>query len=170
MHLEAAIEHVGRYTWRPWSIKIGKVFEGGWSAGNWFEGGQYEGSRSASCESGGGSLEAICHGSWDTIHWLTRDCGNVENWIQQRPLRDWLGAGDSWHSDNAVCGVCSTQWMLYSVYAVLSVCCPCCYLLIMAWKGVVGWLNFMFLGDGRVEDEMEQNECHGAGRYGDTWE
>jgi len=38
-----------------------------------------------------------------------------------REMRDWLGAGDSQCWDDAVCGVCSTQCMLYSVYAVLGV-------------------------------------------------
>jgi len=36
-------------------------------------------------------------------------------------MRDWLGVGDSRSWDNAVCGVCSLQCMLYSVYAVLGV-------------------------------------------------
>jgi hypothetical protein len=41
-------------------------------------------------------------------------------------MRDWLGAGDSRSWDDAVCGVCSTQCMLYSVYAELGVCCTRC--------------------------------------------
>jgi len=32
-------------------------------------------------------------------------------------IRDWLGGGDSRSWDDAVCGVYSTQCMLYSVYA-----------------------------------------------------
>jgi len=43
-----------------------------------------------------------------------------------REMRDWVGAGDSGSWDNAVCGVCSTQCMLYSVYAVLGVYCTRC--------------------------------------------
>ena len=38
-----------------------------------------------------------------------------------REMRDWLGAGDSQSWDDAVCGVCCTQCMLYSVYAILGV-------------------------------------------------
>ena len=38
-----------------------------------------------------------------------------------REMRDWLGAGGSQSWDDAVCGVCSTQCMQYSVYAVLRV-------------------------------------------------
>jgi len=45
-----------------------------------------------------------------------------------REMRDWLGTGDSRSWDDAVCGVCSTQCMLYAVYAVLGVCCTRCML------------------------------------------
>ena len=38
-----------------------------------------------------------------------------------REMRDWLGEGDSRSWDDAVCGVCNTQCMLYLVYAVLGV-------------------------------------------------
>jgi len=43
-------------------------------------------------------------------------------------MRDWRGAGVSRFWDDAVCGVCSTQCMQYSVYAVLGVCCTRCML------------------------------------------
>jgi len=33
MHLEAVIEQVSRYTWRPWSSEIGEVAGGGHSGG-----------------------------------------------------------------------------------------------------------------------------------------
>ena len=39
----------------------------------------------------------------------------------------WLGAGDSRSWDDAVCGVCSTQCMWYSVYAVVGICCYSVY-------------------------------------------
>ena len=55
--------------------------------------------------------------------------------------------------------------MLYSVYAVLGVCCTRCMpysvydvLLIMAWRDREGWLNFVCLGDGRIEDKKERDE------------
>jgi len=48
--------------------------------------------------------------------------------------------------------------MQYAVYAVLNVCCTRCELLIMAWRDREAWLNFMFLHDGRVEDEKERDE------------
>jgi len=67
-------------------------------------------------------------GSRDFIHWLTDNCGNVENWVQQGPLRDWLGVEGSQSWDDAVCGVCSTQGMLNLVYAVLGVCWTRCML------------------------------------------
>jgi len=130
MHLDAVIERVGRYTWRLWSIKIGGVLGGGWSGGNWSEGGWFGGnwseggqsggsqsadSESEGSESGGGQSGGMWDGSWDSIHWLTRNC---ENWVQQGPLRagrEWLGAGDSRWWDNAVRGLYSTRCMLYSV-------------------------------------------------------
>jgi len=59
MHLEVVIERVWRCTWRPRSIKIGGVLGGGQSAGG---------------RSGG-----RCDGSCDSIHWLTRNRGNVES-------------------------------------------------------------------------------------------
>jgi len=38
-----------------------------------------------------------------------------------REMRDWPGAGDSRCWDDAVRGVCSTQYMLFSMYAELGV-------------------------------------------------
>jgi hypothetical protein len=35
-----------------------------------------------------------------------------------REKRDWLGAGDSRCWDDAVCGVCSTQCMLYLLFTL----------------------------------------------------
>jgi len=65
-------------------------------------------------------------------------------------MRDWLQAGDSWCSGRQLMlGWCSTLCMLYSVDAVLCVCCTRCWLLIMGWRDRDGWLNFVFLGDGR---------------------
>jgi len=43
-----------------------------------------------------------------------------------REMKHWLGVGDSEYWDAAVCGVCSTRGMLYSVYAVLGVCSTRC--------------------------------------------
>jgi len=182
MHLEAVIERVWRCTWRPWSIEIGGVLGG---SRLW-----------------GGRSGAKCDGSWDSIHWLIRNHGNVENWVQHGPLRAerlavsgrqsilrWcstrcmqysvcavlsvcctrcmlysvyavLGVcctGCMLYSVYAVLGVCCTRCMLYSVYAVLGVCCTQSQLLIMAWRDREGWLNFVLLGDCRVEDEKERD-------------
>jgi len=150
MHLEAVIERVGRYTWRPWSNKIGGVLGGGWSGSDWSEGvqsggSQSGGSESGGSESGGGRSGGMCDGSWDSIYWLTRNCGNVENWVQQGPLRAWETGWERETVDlgmmqvRGVCStrcmqysvygvldVCCTRWMLYSVYAVLGVCCTRC--------------------------------------------
>jgi len=46
--------------------------------------------------------------------------------------------------------------MQYSVYAVLGVCHTRCLLVIMAWRDSKRRLNFIFSGDGRVEDENEK--------------
>jgi len=73
------------------------------------------------------------------------------------------------YSVYVVHSVCFTRCMLYSVYAVLGVCwnsvhavhgvcCTWCYLSIMAWRDEEVSFNFLFLGDGRVEDENERNE------------
>jgi len=184
---EPIIERVVRYTWRKWWNKIGEVLGGGWSGYSWYECSQSGGSQSGcsycgGCESGSSRLGGMCNGSWESIHWLARNCGNVENWVQHGPLRDWLGAGDSQSWDNAVRSVCSRQHMQYSVYAVLGVCCIRCMLYLLyavlsvcctqcmiylvyaalsvntwfkAWRDRKGWLSFLFLGEGRVQDEKE---------------
>jgi len=108
IHLQAGIERVWICTWRPWSSEIEGVLGGG--------------------RSGGGSSGGRCDWSWDSIHWLTHNGGNVEYNMVCRVMRDWLGAGDSRCLDDAVHGVCSTQCMLYSVYALLGVCCTRCML------------------------------------------
>ena len=119
IHLEAVIEQVWRCTWRPWSSEIGGVLGGG--------------------QSGGGSWGGRRDGSWDSIHWLTRTCGNVENWVQHGLPRDvrlarsgrqsilgWCSTRCMRYSVYAVVGVCCSRCMLYSVYAVLGVCCSQC--------------------------------------------
>jgi len=53
-----------------------------------------------------------------------------------REMRNWLGAGDCWSWDDAALGVCCTR----------------CQLMIMAWRDREWWLNFVYLGDGRVEE------------------
>ena len=67
-HLEALIRRVWRCTWRPWSSEIGVVLGGG--------------------QSGGGGLGERRNGSWDSIRWLTCNCGNLENWVQHGLPRD----------------------------------------------------------------------------------
>jgi len=93
-NLEAAIEQVWRCTWRPWSRQIGGVLGGG---------------QSASSSSGGRQVV-----SWDYIHWLTRNCGNVENWVQHGLPKDERLAGSG---RQLMFGWCSTQCIEYLVYA-----------------------------------------------------
>jgi len=169
-HFEAVIERVGRYTWRPRSNKIGGVTGGGWFGSDWSEGGQSGGSQSGGSapggsESGGVRSGGLCDGSLDCIHWLTRMCGNVENWVQHGPLsacetgweRETVDLGMMQCVVYTVCRECSTQSMLNSVYTVLGVCCTRCQLMIMTWRDWEGWLNFVFLGDSRVADETERD-------------
>jgi len=146
MHLEAVIEPVGRYTWKPWSFNIEGVLGGGWSGGNWSGGNWFEGCQSGGCQSGGsesGGSESggsrwggMRYGSSDCICWLTCNCGNVDICVQQCSLRAERRAGrrrqsiSGWWSMQctkymvyALRGVCSTQCKMYLVYAVLGVCC-----------------------------------------------
>jgi len=111
MYLEAVIVRVWRGTQRPWSIEIGGVPGGGRS----------DGSRS----------RRRCVRSWDSIQWLTHDCGNVQNWVQQGPPRversetGWEGETVDLrmmqYSVYAILGVCRTRCMQCSVYAVITV-------------------------------------------------
>jgi len=178
MHLEPKIKRVRRGTQRPWSINIGEVLGGGQSGGGQSGGGQSGGGQSGGSQSGGGQSGGDQSGGsqsgggqpggsqsggsgsrrrrdgrLDSIHWLTHNCGNWENWVQPGPPRDerwdWLEAGDSGSWDDAV----------------LSVCCTWCWLMIMAWLDWEGWHIFVCLGDGRVEDKKEREE----GRWGLPW-
>jgi hypothetical protein len=45
-----------------------------------------------------------------------------------------------------------------SVYAVFSICCIQCYFISQEWWDGERWLNFIFRGDGSVEDQTERNE------------
>jgi len=123
MHLEAVIKQFWRCTWRLCSCELGghdraslemhldAKINGDWgSTWRW------------SIQDG--RLEGRHDGSWDSIHWLTPNGGNVESWVQQGPPRDERLAGSGRQSILGRCcthGVCSTRCMLYSVYAVLGV-------------------------------------------------
>jgi len=87
MHLEAVMERGWRCTSRLWSSEIGGVL-------------------------GSGRFGGRRDGSWDSIHWLTCNCGNVESWVQQHPPRDGKLAGSGRLS---ILGWCCTWCMLYSM-------------------------------------------------------
>jgi len=121
IHLEAVIRGVCRCTWRLWSSEIRGVLAHG--------------------QSGGGNSGGRCDGSWDSIYWLTCNCGNVDNWVQHGVRRDerlaesgrqsMSGCCCTWcmlYSVYAILGECRTRCMLYSVNAVLGVCCTRCML------------------------------------------
>jgi len=61
-------------------------------------------------------------------------------------MRNWLGARDSRSWDDAVLGICCTQY----------------YLMIMAWSDTEGKLDFVFLGDGRVEHKKDRDRGNGG--------
>jgi len=88
-------------------------------------------------QSGAGRSGGRCTGSWDSIYWLTCNCGNVEGWVQHGLLRDERLAANRRQS---IMGWRSMRCMLYSVYAVLSVCCTQCMLYsVYAILGVNLW-------------------------------
>ena len=90
---EAVIERVWRCSCRLWSSEIGGLH-------------------------GGSRFGGRRDGSWDSIHSLTCNCGNVESWEQQHPPRDEKLAGSGRLS---LLGWCCTLGMLYRVCAVLCV-------------------------------------------------
>jgi len=132
-NLKAVIERVWRYTWRPWSSEFGDALGGrGRVNSEDAVGGRDRSSLEMHSEavtkrvwrcsyrlwsSGiGGVLEGAQFGewrdgSWDSIHWFTCNCGNVESGVQH-PLRDEKLAGSERQS---ILGWCCTWCMLYSV-------------------------------------------------------
>jgi hypothetical protein len=85
--------------------------------------------------------------SWDSIHWSNsgaRECRGLSTtrFANRWEMRDCLGSGDCRSCNDAVPGVC----------------CTWCKLIIMAWIDGEGWLNFAFVGDGRVEDKKQADE------------
>jgi len=148
MHLETEIEWTQRWTWRPGSSEFGDAL-GGWDRMNSEDalGGRDQSSLEMHSEAvtervwrctcrlwsseiggvlGGGRFGGRREGSWDSIHWLPCNCGNVESWVQHPPrdenttsaerweynirreMRNCLGAGDCQSWDDAVLGVCCT--------------------------------------------------------------
>jgi len=135
MYWEAVLKRVWRYTWMPRSSELRDALGGGDRASvemHWeavIEWGwrcnmrpRLSGLRDAlgGCDwaSGIGWLGGRHDGSWDSIHWLTCNCGNVESWVQQHLPRDGKLA---WSGDPAgigrlsIVGWCCTWCLLYSV-------------------------------------------------------
>jgi hypothetical protein len=103
IRLDAVIERDSRCTWRTWLCKNGGVLRGSQSWAGW------SGGRRA--------------GSWDSIHWLTCYCGNVEGWVQHGLQWEERLVGSR---RQLIMGWRSTQCTRYSVYAVLCVYCSLC--------------------------------------------
>jgi len=55
----------------------------------------------------------MCDGSYDSIHWLTRNCGNVGNSVQTGPLR---AEKTGWEREPV-----DLRMMQYTAYAVLRI-------------------------------------------------
>jgi len=60
----------------------------------------------------------------------------------------------------------------YLVYAALGVCCTWSQIMIMAWRDREGWCYYVFLGDGRVEDNKERDDRSWGKSFWETgpWE
>jgi hypothetical protein len=86
IQLETEIEWTQRCTWRPWSSEFGGVL-------------------------GGGRFGGRRDGSWDSIHRLTWNCGNVESSVQHPPRDEELAGSGSL----SILGWCCTWCMLYLV-------------------------------------------------------
>ena len=56
---------------------------------------------------------------------------------------------------------CHTQCLLYLLYAVLGICCTQYQLMIMEWGDKEVSLNFLFSGDGQVDDKKERDVRRG---------
>jgi len=121
MHLDAKMKWPQRCTWRPWMNQFGHAL-GGRDRVNSQMHSEALTERAWRCTCrlllseiggvlGGGQFEGRRDGSWDSIHWLTCNCGNVESWVQH-PLRGEKLAGSGRLS---ISGWCCTWWMLYSV-------------------------------------------------------
>jgi len=142
MHLEALIERVWRCIWRPWpsnsEIHLETVIERVWRCtcrprSMWTQRCTWRPwSREFGDALGGHDrstleeylevvdLEAVDReggfdGRWDSIHWLTRNCGNVENWVQTGWERETVNHGIMQYAVYAILSACCTRCMLYSV-------------------------------------------------------
>jgi len=120
MHLEAEIESTESCTWRPWSIEFGDALGGLDRVHLDALGGQNR----ASLET---HLQAMIErdwrstwrwsvwrerdGNWNSIHWLTCNCGNEESWVHH-PRRDEKLGGCG---RDSILGWCCSWCMLYSV-------------------------------------------------------
>ena len=121
MHLEAEVEWTQRCTWRAWSSKYGHEL-GGLDRVNTEMNSEAVTDRvwRRTCrlelnEIGGvlvgGQFGGRHDSSWDSIHWLTCNCGNVESWVQHPPRDEKLAGSGSL----SILGWCCTRCMLYSV-------------------------------------------------------
>ena len=121
MHLEAMIKQIWTCTWRPWSSEFGNALGGrDWVISKMHSEAVTQRVWRCSCMLwsskiggvlGGGRFCWRRDGSWDSIDWLTCNCGNVASWVQHPPRDEKLtGSGRL-----SIVGWFCTCCMLYSV-------------------------------------------------------
>jgi len=103
MHLEAEIEWTQRCTWRPGSSELRDALrDQDWVNSEMHWEAMIDRVWRCTCRLWSSEIEGILgrgrfgrrrDGGWDSIHWLTCNCGNVESWVQQHPRRDGKLAG-----------------------------------------------------------------------------
>jgi len=148
MHFEAVIVRVWKCTLRPWSSKVGDAIgDRDWVNSEMHWEAVIERVWTCTCSKWSSEIGGVLgsgwfgwrrDGSWLSIHCSTCNCGNVESWVQQHPPRDGKLAGSGTLS---ILGWFCTWCMLHS-----------------AWRDREGWLNFVFLGDDRVEHKKERDQ------------
>jgi len=116
-HMEAEIERDWRCTWRPRSSEFGYAVAGHLRLRleEYLETVHLEEVDLEAVDWEAVDQEWVATGSWDSIRWLTHNCGNVENWVQQGRPRDetWETC---WELETVDVGM-----MQYSVYTALGV-------------------------------------------------
>ena len=139
--LEAVIDWVWRCTLRLWPSEFGDAVTG------YDRAGLEEYLKALNSESGAMAAETLFIGSLVIVGML-----RVEYNIHWE-MRNWQGVRDSRSWDDAVLGVCCTLWWFMS----------------MAWRDREGWLDFVFLGDGRVEHKQERDQKRWGKLLWETW-
>jgi hypothetical protein len=106
MHLKTGVMRVSRYTSKPWSREFADAL-GGHNRPKLEEYMEPLNLEAVVQWCGATGTETLFIGYLVIVGML-----RIEYNMVCKDIRDWLGAGDCRSCDNAVYGVCSTQWML----------------------------------------------------------